>query len=151
MAGTIDEAALMKNINEGYAVAGGDGGHRASDNNGGSGKPGVYLPYMHDEAQVQAWIHNSIAQFTPVARSLTEQFYQEPTKHSYYVGCSTGGAQGFALAQYHPELFDGIIAGCPGNWYSHLALSFLWNSQKTQVRLLQTIETTEGFTEGAHG
>ncbi|KAK8071027.1 tannase and feruloyl esterase [Apiospora hydei] len=132
MAGTIDEAALMKNVNEGYAVAGGDGGHRASDNNGGSGKPGVYLPYMHDHAQVQAWIHNSIAQFTPVTRSLAEQFYGKPANHSYYAGCSTGGAQGFALAQYHPELFDGIIAGCPGNWYSHLALSFLWNSQKTQ-------------------
>ncbi|KAK8102728.1 hypothetical protein PG984_015874 [Apiospora sp. TS-2023a] len=132
MAGTIDEAALMKNINEGYAVAGGDGGHRATDNNGGSGNPGAYLPYMHDQAQVQAWIHNSIAQFTPVARSLTEQFYRESARHSYYVGCSTGGAQGFALAQYHPGLFDGIIAGCPGNWYSHLALSFLWNSQKTQ-------------------
>ncbi|KAK8068037.1 tannase and feruloyl esterase [Apiospora saccharicola] len=132
MAGTIDEAALMKNTNEGYAVAGGDGGHRASENNGGSGNPGVYLPYMHDQAQVQAWVHNSIAQFTPVARFLTEQFYREPARHSYYVGCSTGGAQGFALAQYHPGLFDGIIAGCPGNWYSHLALSFLWNSQKTQ-------------------
>ncbi|KAK7946682.1 esterase [Apiospora aurea] len=132
MAGTIDEAALMKNVNEGYAVAGGDGGHRASDNNGGSGEPGVYLPYMHDQAQVKAWIHNSIAQFTPVTRSLVEQFYGKPANHSYYAGCSTGGAQGFALAQYHPELFDGIIAGCPGNWYSHLALSFLWNSQKTQ-------------------
>ncbi|ORY16007.1 Tannase/feruloyl esterase [Clohesyomyces aquaticus] len=47
--------------------------------------------------------------------------------------CSTGGAQGFALAQYHPELFDGIIAGTPGNWYSHLALSFQWNAQKTST------------------
>jgi hypothetical protein len=37
------------------------------------------------------------------------------------------------LAQYHPELFDGIVAGSPGNWYSHLALSFLWNGLKTQV------------------
>ncbi|KAK8109906.1 hypothetical protein PG999_008043 [Apiospora kogelbergensis] len=132
MAGTIDEAGLMKNINEGYAVAGGDGGHRASENNGGSGKPGVYMPYMHDKDQVKAWIHNSIAQFTPVAKSLAEKFYAKPAKHSYYVGCSTGGAQGFALAQHHPGLFDGIIAGCPGNWYSHLALSFLWNAQKTK-------------------
>lgn len=148
MAGIIDEAALMKNLNEGYAVAGGDGGHRASDNNAGSGKPGVYLPYMHDQAQVQAWIHNSIALFTPVARSLTEHFYQEPASQSYYVGCSTGGAQGFALAQYHPGLFDGIIAGCPGNWYSHLALSFLWNAQKTQVRRHQMIKMTKDSKEG---
>ncbi|KAK1466071.1 tannase and feruloyl esterase, partial [Colletotrichum cuscutae] len=32
---------------------------------------------------------------------------------------------------YYPQLFDGIVAGCPGNWYSHLALSFLWNQQVT--------------------
>ena len=38
----------------------------------------------------------------------------------YYSGCSTGGAQGFALAQYHPELYDGIFAGSPGNYWDHL-------------------------------
>ena len=43
MAGTIDQASLMKNLNSGYAVAGGDAGHRASANNNGSGAPGVYL------------------------------------------------------------------------------------------------------------
>lgn len=45
----------------------------------------------------------------------------------YYYGCSTGGAQGFALAKYYPSLFDGIFAGSAGNWYTHLILSFLWN------------------------
>lgn len=44
-----------------------------------------------------------------------------------------GGARGFALAQFHPGLFDGIIAGSPGNWYSHLTLSFLWNAQASEV------------------
>ena len=43
MAGSIDQSALVKNLNSGYAVAGGDAGHRASLNNNGSGAPGVYL------------------------------------------------------------------------------------------------------------
>lgn len=43
MAGTIDQTALMKNVNAGFAVAGGDAGHLASENNNGSGAPGVYL------------------------------------------------------------------------------------------------------------
>ncbi|KAI1101942.1 feruloyl esterase [Jackrogersella minutella] len=132
MAGTIDEGNVILNLNKGYAVAGGDAGHLASQNNAGYGAPGVYLPYMHDEEQVKAWIHNSIAYFTPVARKMTTVFYRKAPKHSYYEGCSTGGAQGFALAQFHPHLFDGIVAGCPGNWYSHLALSFLWNAQVTR-------------------
>ncbi|KAI1761417.1 feruloyl esterase [Hypoxylon sp. FL1150] len=132
MAGTISESDVIRNLNKGFAVAGGDSGHLAALNNAGSGAPGVYLPYMHNQAQVKAWIHNSIAILTPAAKKITTAFYGKVPTRSYYEGCSTGGAQGFALAQFHPGLFDGIVAGSPGNWYSHLALSFLWNSQITQ-------------------
>lgn len=140
MAGVIDYAGMLTQLNSGFgfAVAGGNAGHLASENNDGEGVPGVYLPYLHDQDQVQAWIHDAISLFTPAARAMVEAYYGGPPKHSYYVGCSTGGAQGFALAQYHPELFDGIVAGCPGNWYSHLALSFLWNAQATNVRIFRS-------------
>lgn len=140
MAGTIAEGDVIRNLNKGFAVAGGDSGHLAAMNNGGNGAPGVYLPYMHNEDQVKAWIHNSIAFITPAAKKISTAFYKNVPKYSYYEGCSTGGAQGFALAQFHPNLFDGIVVGCPGNWYSHLALSFLWNSQMTQgSNLPQTV------------
>ena len=43
MAGTMDQSAPMKHLNSGYAVAGGDAGHRASANNNGSAAPGLYL------------------------------------------------------------------------------------------------------------
>lgn len=135
MAGTIDTYTMMTQLNSrmGFAVAGGDAGHSATDNNDGAGESGVYLPYLHDAEQVQAWIHNAISIFAPAARALTEGFYRCGVRRSFYYGCSTGGAQGFALAQFHPEMFDGIVAGSPGNWYSHLALSFLWNAQATDV------------------
>lgn len=81
---------------------------------------------------MKAWIHNGISLFTVPAKTLIASYYGEEANYSYYDGCSTGGAQGFALAEFHPELFDGIIAGSPGNWYSHLALSFLWNALKTR-------------------
>ncbi|KAG6364232.1 hypothetical protein INS49_005830 [Diaporthe citri] len=132
MAGTIDEPALVENLNSGYAVAGGDSGHRAAENNGGEGEAGVSISYLHDQDQILAWIHNSISYFTPPAKTIVEAYYTSAPQYSYYKGCSTGGAQGFALAQYHPELFDGIVAGCPGNWYSHLTLSFLWNAQASE-------------------
>ncbi|KAF6786570.1 feruloyl esterase [Colletotrichum sojae] len=132
LAGTIDYAAMVENVNKGYATAGGDSGHRAADNNNGDAYPGgIHLPFLHDKNQVLAWIRNSIALFTPPAKEIAGAFYGEAPKHAYYKGCSTGGAQAFALAERHPELFDGIVAGCPGNWYSHLALSFLWNQQAT--------------------
>lgn len=135
MAGVVDEAGMMNQLNKGFAVAGCDSGHLAADNNNGSGEPGVYLPYLHNRDQTLAWIHNSIADLTPVAKDLTTSYYNQKPSYSYYYGCSTGGAQGFALAQFHPGLFDGIYAGSPGNWYSHLALSFLWNGLKTEVRI----------------
>ncbi|KAI7186754.1 tannase and feruloyl esterase [Hortaea werneckii] len=135
MAGTIDYVNMLQQFDSGLgvAVAGGNAGHLASQNNDGGGEPGVYLPYLHDPAQVEAWIHNAISLFTPAAKALTAAYYRDQPMFSYYDGCSTGGAQGFALAQYHPELFDGIVAGSPGNWYSHLALSFLWNAQHTNT------------------
>ncbi|KAI1776253.1 feruloyl esterase [Hypoxylon cercidicola] len=102
MAGTIGEGDVIRNLNKGFAVAGGDSGHLAAMNNDGNGVPGVYLPYMHDKQQVKAWIHNSIAFLTPAAKKITTAFYDQVPKYSYYEG------------------------------YSHLALSFLWNSQMTQ-------------------
>lgn len=138
MAGTIDYRNMMIQLNSGlgFAVSGGDSGHRASENNGGGGEPGVYIPYLHDKEQVTAWIHDAISLFTPASKALTAAYYGDQASYSFYDGCSTGGAQGMALAQYHPDLFDGINAGCPGNWYSHLALSFLWNAQHTMVSLV---------------
>lgn len=129
MAGILDTVALMQQLNSGFATAAGDAGHLASRNNAGSGAPDTYIPYLHNPDEVQAWIHNAIALFVPTTKNIIKAYYNKAAAYNYYSGCSTGGAQGFALAQYHPELFDGIIAGCPGNWYSHLALSFLWNAQ----------------------
>ncbi|KAK5107508.1 hypothetical protein LTR62_001080 [Meristemomyces frigidus] len=138
MAGTIDYTNMMTQLNSAYglAVAGGNAGHLASLNNAGNGAPDTYLPYLHDPAQVSAWIHDAISLFTPAAKAIVSASYGKPATYSYYDGCSTGGAQGFALAQLHPELFDGIVAGSPGNWYSHLALSFLWNGQQTNTTML---------------
>jgi feruloyl esterase len=138
MAGVIDYTNMVTQLNTGmgFAVSGGNGGHLASANNGGGGAPGVYLLYLHDKDQVEAWIHNAISLYTPAAKALVAAYYGQRARYAYYDGCSTGGAQGFALAQYHPDLFDGIVAGSPGNWYSHLALSFLWNAHQTAVSAL---------------
>jgi len=138
-AGVIDYDSMVAELNSGlgFAVAGGNAGHLASDNDAGAGPgagaPGVYQPFFYDEDQVQAWHHNAISLLTPAAKALIKDFYGHKAKHAYYRGCSTGGGQGFSLAEFHPDLFDGIIAGCPANWFTHLILAFLWNAQHTNV------------------
>ncbi|KAJ5408027.1 hypothetical protein N7509_001910 [Penicillium cosmopolitanum] len=131
-AGIIDTASMEKQLEQGFAVAGGDSGHLEVNNGNGTTTSGQYIPFLNDAEQTKAWIHDSIAIITEPTRDITSEFYGSSPKHSYYNGCSTGGAQGFALAQYHPHLFDGIYAGSPGNWYSHLMLSFLWNRERTK-------------------
>ncbi|KAE8330265.1 Tannase/feruloyl esterase [Aspergillus sergii] len=124
-AGDIDNTTMLSNLNSGFAVAGCDSGHPLLESEGSG--PNDSVLFLDDIAKVKAWIHNSIAMTTNVTRAITANYYAEQPAYSYFWGCSTGGAQGYALAQYHPTLFDGIYAGSPGNWYSHLILSFLWN------------------------
>ncbi|GKU08483.1 tannase and feruloyl esterase [Fusarium langsethiae] len=137
--GEISHTDMMAELNNdlGFAVAGGDAGHLASDNMAGDmpgmGAPGIYQPFLHDESQVKAWMHDAISLFTPASKQLIEVFYGKKADLSYFRGCSAGGTQGFSLAELGPGLFDGIIAGCPANWFTHMMLSFLWNAQHTKA------------------
>ena len=134
-AGSVSTSDMLTDLNLGlgFAIAGGDAGHPVSSNGNITGSSGGVIPFMQDPDEVTAWLHNAISLFTPAAKAIVEAMYSNHIEHSYYAGCSTGGAQGFSLAQFHPELFDGIVAGSPGNWYSHLMLSFLWDSLQTSV------------------
>lgn len=61
-------------------------------------------------------IHTNVV----VGKKITKQFYGTPHKKSYYLGCSTGGRQGFKSAQDFPEDFDGIVAGAPALAFNNL-------------------------------
>ena len=55
-----------------------------------------------------------------VGKEITKQFYGSPHTKSYYLGCSTGGRQGFKSAQDFPEDFDGIVSGAPALAFNNL-------------------------------
>jgi len=48
-----------------------------------------------------------------VGKEITKSFYGSAHKKSYYLGCSTGGRQGFKSVQSYPNDFDGVLAGAP--------------------------------------
>ena len=56
-----------------------------------------------------------------VGKEITKQFYGAPHKKSYYLGCSTGGRQGFKSVQTYPLDFDGVLAGAPALNFPNLA------------------------------
>ena len=139
-AGVIEYGDMLTDLNSGlgFAVAGGNAGHLVSENEAspgsGAGAPGVYQQFLNDEDQLKAWLHDAIGLFTPAAKALLKTYYGEGPEYSYFRGCSAGGAQGFSLVEFYPDMFDGVIAGCPFNWATHNMLSFLWNAQHTNVR-----------------
>jgi hypothetical protein len=61
-----------------------------------------------------------------IGKSITEQYYGKKPHHSYWNGCSTGGRQGYAIAQKYPELLDGILATAPALSFVNLVMGELW-------------------------
>ena len=76
------------------------------------------------------WGGRAVHESVRAAKAIATAFYGDAPAHSYFSGCSTGGAQALYEAQRHPDDFDGIIAGDPGNDRTRLNLQFLWNFQQ---------------------
>jgi feruloyl esterase len=93
-------------------------------NNGHDGMTGQAFLNNLDIITDYAWraMHEGVV----LGKQISAAFYQAPHKKSYYLGCSTGGRQGFKEAQAFPDDFDGIVAGAPAfafnnltSWSSH--------------------------------
>ncbi|UHQ24881.1 tannase/feruloyl esterase family alpha/beta hydrolase [Lysobacter sp. 5GHs7-4] len=65
-----------------------------------------------------------------VAKTVAEYFYGQRPHHSYLRGCSTGGREGLGAAQFHPDDFDGIIAGDPAFAQRQGGIVNAWDMQQ---------------------
>jgi feruloyl esterase len=100
----------------GYATAGTDTGHATE---------GASFAMGHPEKLVD-FGYRAVHEMTVEAKALIAVFYSQPARRSYFNGCSTGGRQALMEAQRFPADFDGIVAGAPANYLSHLQLWTLW-------------------------
>ncbi len=103
-------------LRQGYATLGGDTGHQSED----------MLWGVNNAEKIIDWGSRSINAITVAGKQLIDELRAQPASRSYYLGCSTGGHQGFAEAQRYPTDFDGIIAGAPGNNRTALNIEFTW-------------------------
>ncbi|KAJ3547675.1 hypothetical protein NM208_g1404 [Fusarium decemcellulare] len=97
-------------------------------NNGHDGDHGRHF-YKHP-GTVEDYAYRSVHLEAVLGKKIVYSFYGSPHKKSYYLGCSTGGRQGFKEAQEFPEDFDGIVAGAPA--FDMLAL-FYWSGALAQA------------------
>lgn len=108
--GCVKYEDLAYGSESGFAVVG--------SNNGHDGERGTAF-YQNDDVVADfAW--RSIYTETVVGKAMAKAYYSKELTKSYYIGCSTGGRQGFKMAQSYPELFDGILAGAPAIAFNNL-------------------------------
>jgi len=99
-----------------------------------TGHTGDSLSFGFDNREAIAdWGGRAVHESARAAKTIATAFYGNPPAHSYFSGCSTGGAQALHAAQRYPDDFDGIIAGDPGNNRTHLNLQLLWNFEQNHA------------------
>jgi hypothetical protein len=76
--------------------------------------------------QVTDFITDSLYAQVRWALDLAELYYGRKPDRNYWNGCSTGGRQGWELAQKYGDLFDGIVAGAPAMNWNRFQTAELW-------------------------
>ena len=141
--------ALLLPLN--YAVANTDMGTSpaATDPLGGRVLTG------HPEKQID-YATRSTNLMTVRSKRIIEAFYGEPSKHSYFLGCSTGGGQALHEALQFPGDYDGIVAGAPLMNNTHHAAGLLWdyaafNSSPVNITAAQATAVTAAIVKKCAG
>lgn len=124
-AGYIDYPAMAHAVALGYATASTDTGHTSQ-----SWAPDASWALGHPE-KVTDYGYRGIHEMTEIGKKMVATFYSHPVKYSYFDSCSNGGRQALMEAQRFPEDYDGILAGAPANYWTHLLSDGLWNAQAT--------------------
>jgi feruloyl esterase len=110
-AGSIQGFANMQTaLREGYATSGNDTGHKGAD---------PVFSLNHPEKLVD-FAYRANHEMVLKSKALITAFYGKAPKLSYWNGCSTGGRQALMEAYKYPEDFDGVVAGAPANYQTHL-------------------------------
>ncbi|HYT18981.1 MAG TPA: tannase/feruloyl esterase family alpha/beta hydrolase, partial [Candidatus Polarisedimenticolia bacterium] len=122
-AGEISYQQLGTGVSQGYAMAGTDTGH--------SGTAVEASWALGHPEKVADFGYRGIHEMTRVAKAAVKAYYGKDTQHAYFWGCSNGGRQALMEAQRFPEDYDGILAGAPANYWTHLLTKALADSQAT--------------------
>ena len=114
--GAIVYGALGMAVNRGYAVASTNTGHDGTTAEFALGHPEKLVDFGY----------RAVHEMTLKGKAISEAFYSKAAQKSYWNGCSSGGKQGLKEAQKFPMDYDGIIAGAPANYWTHLMIGDLW-------------------------
>src|SRR5580704_12361863 len=121
--GAITPNTLAAAVRRGYATATTDTGHQ-----GGSGS----FALGHPEKLID-FAYRAVHEMTVKSKLVIAAYYGKGPRLSYWNGCSSGGKQGLKEAQRFPDDFDGIIAGAPANYWTHLTAQSVWTVEAAKA------------------
>lgn len=124
-AGEIDYRRLGLAVQQKYASAATDTGHSA-------GGTDARWALGHPEKVVD-FGYRAIHEMTQIAKTVINAFYGNNAQRSYFDNCSNGGRQALMEAQRFPADYDGILAGAPANFWTHLLTKALADAQATTL------------------
>ena len=122
-AGSISFSGLADAVKNGDAAASTDTGHQA-------GGTDAAWALGHPEKIID-FGYRAVHETTEKAKAIVQSFYGSGPKRSYFRSCSNGGRQALMEAQRYPADYDGIIAGAPANYWTHLLATAATNLQAT--------------------
>jgi Tannase and feruloyl esterase len=124
-AGEIDYRLMATGLRRDFATAGTNTGHSAegTDASWALGHPEKVIDFGY----------RGIHEMTRVAKLAIAAFYGKAPRYSYFEGCSNGGRQALMEAQRFPDDYDGILAGAPANFWTHLLVKGLADAQATTL------------------
>jgi len=120
-AGAISYANMSEQLARGYATASTDTGHEGNNTD-------ASFALGHPE-KIADFGYRAVHEMTLKAKAIIAAYYGQAPKRSYWNGCSTGGRQALKEAQQFAADFDGIVAGAPANFFTHLSAQYVWVGQ----------------------
>jgi feruloyl esterase len=122
-AGATPYPRLAQDVGDGFVTAGSNMGH--------DGGESAAWTLNHPE-KVKDWGLRAHFYVATAAKTLSQAFYDRPVAHSYFEGCSNGGRQAMMMAQNYPQLFDGIVAGAPSQFYPDVLFWLMYTGKTLQ-------------------
>ncbi|KAK1635766.1 tannase and feruloyl esterase [Colletotrichum phormii] len=108
--GCIQYEDIAYAVSRGFAAVGANNGHNGT----------IGSPFLNNPGTIEDFAYRSLHTGVVIGKETTKALYGKEHTKSYYLGCSTGGRQGFKEAQDFPDDFDGIVAGAPALAFNNL-------------------------------
>ncbi len=118
--GSVGAAATA--ASEGSVVGTTDTGHKVGNGTWAMNPDGTI-----NTASWTDFVSRSLHELALKSKALAQAFYLQPQKYAYWDGCSTGGRQGYAVAQNWPNEYDGYLNGAPAQNWTRLTGSQMHN------------------------